>query len=259
LPFIYFLGANLVMKLTALSSVSAKLAMGMIGSIAISGAWSASANAATVNLTFTQLTGVTGGTPAGTGVYRADLSSLGFDLASITIADSGSGVGGASGQFSGFDLDAIKLSRTLTNTATSVNGLADLNVFDFNPSGTVFTGGTQRTPVDPKLFGTNVAGNAVNNAVATLGSFDANASTSTPFGFVSLGDGGKVSFNLTSLIASSTPLYLYIGEVGNNGESVAGTITVSDNRIPTPALLPGLIGLGTAAWRKRRNAATAEA
>jgi hypothetical protein len=29
--------------------------------------------------------------------------------------------------------------------------------------------------------------------------------------------------------------------------------------IPTPALLPGLIGLGATAWRKRRNAATAAA
>jgi hypothetical protein len=29
--------------------------------------------------------------------------------------------------------------------------------------------------------------------------------------------------------------------------------------VPTPALLPGLIGLGATAWRKRRNAATAEA
>jgi hypothetical protein len=29
--------------------------------------------------------------------------------------------------------------------------------------------------------------------------------------------------------------------------------------IPTPALLPGLIGMGAAAWRKRRNGATAEA
>jgi hypothetical protein len=36
-----------------------------------------------------------------------------------------------------------------------------------------------------------------------------------------------------------------------------GKITTTN--VPTPALLPGLIGLGATAWRKRRNAATAAA
>jgi hypothetical protein len=241
------------MKLRAFSSAT-KLAMVFASAIAISGAWSPSANAATVNLTSTPLTGVTGGSPAGTGVYRADLSSLGFDLASITIADSGSGVGGSPGRFSGFDLDAIKLSRTSVNTAAAVNGLLALNVFDF-VSGTVFSPGTQRNPVSPKLFGTNAAGNAVDNTVATLAAFDADSSVALPDGFISLGDNGKISFNLTSLVASSSPLYLYFGEVGNNGERASGSIIVSDGIVPTPALLPGLIGLGATAWRKRRNAA----
>lgn len=37
------------------------------------------------------------------------------------------------------------------------------------------------------------------------------------------------------------------------------TVQVDPPTIPTPALLPGLIGLGASAWRKRRNAATAKA
>ena len=64
-------------------------------------------------ITFSLLTGVVGGSPAGTGVYKADLSGLGLaSIQSITIADNSSGLGGATGQFSGFDLDAIMLSTT---------------------------------------------------------------------------------------------------------------------------------------------------
>src|SRR5580765_3519348 len=62
-------------------------------------------------VTFTKLTGITGGSPAGTAVYQADLSGLG-NILSITISDNSSGLGGAPGQFSGFDLDAIKISAT---------------------------------------------------------------------------------------------------------------------------------------------------
>lgn len=37
------------------------------------------------------------------------------------------------------------------------------------------------------------------------------------------------------------------------------TTSTTTTPVPTPALLPGLIGLGTAAWRQRRNAATVAA
>ena len=71
-----------------------------------------------VPVLFTKLTGVTGGAPAGTAVYRADLSGLGLlDIASITIADNSSGLGGSPGQFTGFDLDAI-ISHELPLDAT---------------------------------------------------------------------------------------------------------------------------------------------
>src|ERR1700741_5457333 len=72
-----------------------------------------SASATAVPVTFTKLTGLTGGSPAATAVYKADLSGLGVaNIQSITISDNSSGLGGAPGQFSGFDLDAIKLSTT---------------------------------------------------------------------------------------------------------------------------------------------------
>lgn len=63
--------------------------------------------ATVVPLSFTQLTGVAGGTPAGTTVSVADLSLVGFSILSITIADSNSGIGGSAGQFSGFGKSVV--------------------------------------------------------------------------------------------------------------------------------------------------------
>lgn len=183
-----------------------------------------------VSLNFTKLAGITGSpTASATAVYRADLSGIGFDLRSISIQDSGSGAGGASGQFSGFDLDGIKFSRSLITNAADINALPSLNVFDFSPASTVLVPGTQR-PGDfaaPDLLGT--VNGSVNNAFATLSDFDAYAFADAPNGLVSLGDGGRIGFDLTSPIAtSSQPLYLYIGEGGDNGEVAAGQISVSN-------------------------------
>jgi hypothetical protein len=130
----------------------------------------------------------------------------------------------------------------------------------FNFATSVLTGGAQTPPSDPALFGT--VGGQVNNAVATLNSFDGNSTTAIPgaFGFVSLGVGGQLGINLITPIVAGTPLYLYIGEVGNNGEVAAGTITVSDTQVSVPgpiagAGLPGLIAAcgGLIALARRRR------
>lgn len=210
-------------------------------------------SAQAIPVTFTPLTGVTGGTLAATGVFRADLSSIGLSsILSITIGDNSFGLGGSAGQFSGFDLDAIKLSTTLCADAACAQGLAGLSVFDFG-AGTIFSPGVQRAPTEPKLFGTNLTGTAVEDAVATLGNFDGEATTAIPgaFGFLSLGDGGQISFNLTAAV-STAGLYLYIGEVGDNGEVAAGNIRVSENRVPLPGTLP-LAALGLLALALRRR------
>ena len=218
--------------------------------------WTYSAQA--VPITLNQLPGLVGGAPALTGVYQADLNALGINLASVSISDNSGALGRAVGQFSGFDLDAIVLSTSNCANAACVAGLAGLAVFDFSTSGTFFTPGTQRAPSDPKLFGTDASGLNVDDLVATLGAFDGNATTAIPGadGFISMGDNGILSFNLTSLV-STAGLFLYIGEVGDNGEVAAGTIEVSDRPVGVPepgtlALLGiGLVGMGLARRRKK--------
>ncbi|GAB1539891.1 hypothetical protein NUACC21_25590 [Scytonema sp. NUACC21] len=223
-----------------------------------------SATAATFSLDrdkFVKLPGVTGGNPQGTAVYYVEISDFDSDISSITIADSNSQQGGTTGRFSGFDLDAIKLSNVLVNNAASANTTPGLNVFDFSSAGVVLTPGTQRSPVAPPdatiapdLFGSS--NGAIDNSVATLQSFDANstsalvtdsANPTTAFGFISLGDGGRISFNLTNAVSTSSgPLYLYIGEVGDNGEVVSGQITISDRpvQVPEPTSIAALSLIG---------------
>ena len=206
-------------------------------------------------VTFTKLTGLTGGTLAQTAVYQADLSGLGFaSVQAISILDNSGGLGGATGQFSGFDLDAIILSTTNCATAACVAGLAGIAVFDYPNA--MFSPGTQRVIVDPKLFGTGPGGNTVDNLVATLGLFDAESTTGPGAdGFLSMGDNGMLAFNLTGAV-STAGLFLYIGEVGDNGEVAAGTIEAFEGRLPEPSTLVifgiGLAGLGF--MRRRRKA-----
>jgi hypothetical protein len=209
-----------------------------------------------VTATFTKLTGLTGGTLAATAVYKADLSTLGLGtVQGISISDNSGGLGGSPGQFSGFDLDAIKLSTVDCADAACAKAAAGMSVFDF-VGGTFFTPGTQRAPADPKLFGTGASGTTVDDSVARLGLFDGESSTVTPDGFVSMGDNGVLGFNLSSAV-STAGLFLYIGEVGDNGEVAASSINLTQTPfVPEPEtyalMLAGLAIVGMVT--KRRTA-----
>lgn len=209
--------------------------------------------AADIPLSFVQLTGTVA---QGTTIFRADLSGLSMeDIASIRLTDSNSQLGGSPGAFSGFDLDAIKISSTLAATAGDASAALGLNVFDFSPTGTLFSPGTQRAPAAPKLNGTDASGTQVDAAFATLGAFDA---VFFAEGSVTLGDGGSIGFNLSSPV-DGDGLYLYVGEVGlGAGEGLDALITVSTTpitpSIPEPGTyaLMGLGLLGLAAASRRR-------
>jgi len=215
------------------------------------------AQAASVGVGFTKLTGALGGT----GVFKADLSSLPLtELASIILRDTG-GTEGSPGIWSGFDLDAIKLSTSDCADAACAGAAASTGSIDF--ASAVFTAGSM-DPVPmgsslegPCLAGTSGGGCDFDNSIATLSSFDALFASAPGSGFLSLGRLGVLALNLNPALALGGPLFMYVGEAGNNGETLRGLVEVSDvpSAVPLPAAvwlfgsaLVGFIGMS----RRRR-------
>ncbi|MCW7536873.1 PEP-CTERM sorting domain-containing protein [Aquabacterium sp. A7-Y] len=217
----------------------------------------ASASAEDLPLTFQRLSGHAG---VRTTVFRAALTLSNLQrIQAVILEDSESVTGGGYGRASGFDVDGIKISSTWAVSAAQASAAPALDFFDFNTAETSFTPGTQRAPVDVKLNGTDATGSAVDFAAASLAAFDGTGIINRPVGAatgsISLGDGGRLSFDLTSdITAAALPLYLYVGEaITGPGEGVNAFITVVPEPQTWALFLAGVAGVGLASRRRRRH------
>jgi len=177
------------------------------------------------------------GADDGTVVYRADLSKVTTaSIASIIIYDEGSETSGMSGYLTGADIDALKISSSLCDNASCVNSAPNTIPVTFSSSNTILAPGYQVEPIDFALYGTDSSGFNINNSIATLEVFDGrkNISLTLPNGFISLGRGGAIAFNLINPISPDS-LYLYIGEVAGN-ETIS--VVVSSSPISAASLIP---------------------
>ena len=189
-----------------------------------------------------------------TRVFRADLTGIvGLgQVGSVNLTDDGTPVDGASGIFSGYDLDAVFLD------VDGNLGTAGDRTFASN---FVFNVGTTRPPdfsprEDPSAahpgptFG-SLNGNTVDEGTSTLNLFDAIAvaDVDQAAGFLTFGDGGELTANFIPTVPIGNSLFLFVGEVGGQqGEQIGATIEVSDqNVIPEPSTVllfgSGLLGL----------------
>ncbi|MGD8808975.1 MAG: hypothetical protein PVG24_05185 [Gammaproteobacteria bacterium] len=241
---------------TRLAKTVAGMIIGFTGLVAASGAASA-AVLPVVDM------GTAPGTD-GTLLQRIDLGQGATGLTSINtivLTDISGGSGGDEGVFSGYDLDAFILDRDGDfNTSGDQVTLSGLSL--------TFTGGTTRPTADPtKLpsapadvgtyFGTDFNTNSIKPGTTTLGTFDAvNIShIQNSDGFLTLGDGGELVISFADILTAGG-LYLFIGEVGGQGEAI-------QVEVPGQVPLPGAVWLFLSAiavlfgFSRRRSIASA--
>ncbi len=179
-------------------------------------------------------------------LYRVDLGALGLSNVRSLIIDDNGQIDSSIRRFSGLDLDFVKISSTLTSNPSTAATLVGQNLFNFTTGTTLKTGyitpgiaGESGSWSTNGLYGT-FAQNQLNNGFATLGIADGNSST--PQGFVSLGEAGQISFTLTSSIATAGN-YLYFSTA--NGTSSALVSISDDTNVPGFSSLT-LYGTGNA-------------
>lgn len=167
-------------------------------------------------------------------------------IPSIFITDA-TAKGGASGVFSGFDLDFAILD---------IDGDLSTTYDQFRPSSAqmVSIGGIRNpSPYQPtsmhpgSLFGLDKNGNVMD--VASLGKNDANfaygnLTVNTSSGWVTIGDGGQIRLNYNNIaLRGAQGMYLFLGEVGKKDEYSGGKVTVLEpSRTKTIIMSRGNIG-----------------
>lgn len=172
------------------------------------------------------------------GVFRVDLSTSGLSVIQSIIVEDDNKISGGTGAASGFDLDVVKLSPTLTSSASQVASLVGLNAFTFSDAGVTLKPGFLQpySPSDPsswnqnRLFGT--AGSNIDFAIATFNTLD--GVNLADVGAVSMGEGGRIGFRLNTP-TSPSGLYLYVADLGGGNDNFR--VRVSDSPL---SFLPGL-------------------
>jgi hypothetical protein len=229
-----FLGATLVMNLTTLSSPATKLAVAFGATITIGGMTATTATATTLTGFMT-----TGDQMAGMQV-TANFNGGGSET--LIWASTGAASGGVTGT-----------GWALAETGDTFDQPWNLNVTSANILSLVINA---------------IPGNAVFDIISTPETTPG-SSNGLPFTFISglapssfaysvpidISQGdlfGVLTLNWATGITDNSLSFRADTDSGRTDDPVSSTV-------PTPALLPGLIGLGATAWRKRRNGATAEA
>jgi hypothetical protein len=198
--------------------------------------------------------------PAGSGVYifRANLAAAGLaSIATLTIQDLGTGLQGATGIFTGFDLDAIFLD--VDGDPGTAHDRYFATSYQFVAGSVIASSDPAHRPNKKRrgpVFGSHNA-TTINHGLATLEKLDAVsiANVSQARGFLSLGQGGILTLLFDTPVPVGSSLYLIAGEVGGNGETLrAATVTGTPiapppAHVPAPATLPLLAAaLGLFGW-----------
>lgn len=197
---------------------------------------------ATVNLKF-ELAGTITADGVSSVIYRVNLAGLGFDLNSLKLDDSNSGLFGGVNTSSGFDIDALWLShedRTGITTAAQANGMSRLDAFSFDYARTAFGQGTLRDNAGAAEYTEGVVGGLIDFQRASLNTVDGRSNIAT--GSVTMGDGGMIGFDLNQPVDTNAPLWLYVAEAGTSGETLTAGLTASENRLTAPADLSSDLG-----------------